>query len=173
MRYMVPEDWFDTAERLPHNAAGRAFRAYAARTAPHRVRTHPAPGWTLRFPRRSWTMLPGTPQPRTRLASPLRPSRTLTKPMLPHEQDQVPPDHNAIEPPPGLAPPDERSYRDADGLITMCVACHRMQRPGTELWDRIPLWEANPPPDVTGGLCVACFQQHYARYLPQSDDAVA
>ena len=72
-----------------------------------------------------------------------------------------------------LAAPDESSYRDADGLITMCVACHRMQLPGTEQWDAVPKWESSPPDQVTGGRCSACFAEHFSRYLPKVDDEVA
>ena len=81
--------------------------------------------------------------------------------------------HTLINVPTKLAPPDERRYRDADGLITMCVSCHRMQQPGTDNWDAVPEWEASLPDEVTGGLCVPCFQQHYARYVPKSDAAIA
>ena len=97
----------------------------------------------------------------------------VTYPALPHEQESVVENHASIKAPPTSAPPDERGYRDADGLITMCIGCHRMQQPGTDNWDAIPRWEASPPDQVTGGLCVPCFQEHYARYLPHSDEAVA
>jgi hypothetical protein len=95
------------------------------------------------------------------------------QPVLPHRQERVLENNSRIESPPFDPVPEERAYRDANGLITMCVACHRMQRPETEQWDRIPEWETSPPDQVTGGLCTACFQEHYARYLPVVDDDVA
>ena len=177
MRHWFFEDWFDAAGRLPHKAADRAFRAYASRAAPHGTQPHRRSGGTALLGKHRRPGAPRSTQYRSRFARRrdfdfTDRDQTLTQPVLPRRQDPVVEKYD-LRGSAAQAPPDEHSYRDADGLITMCVSCHRMQRPGTDAWDSVPQWEASLPAEVTGGLCVACFQQHYARYLPQSDDAVA
>lgn len=173
MRTGFHEDWLGGAERLPFHVIDRVRRAYVSSSDSHRVRSRHGSGRIARAAHHARLMRIAPPAPRRRPNPTTGHNRTLTQPVPPHRQERLLENHSLVAAPADLAPPDERRYRDADGLITMCVACHRMQRPGTEEWDRIPQWESSPPSEVTGGLCVSCFQQHYARYLPKSDDAVA
>ena len=172
MRHWLPDDLADPSERLPHYVAGRAFRSHLTNAVPHGIRPHRRHRWTARLAKALRPMQPRSPF-RHRDTGLIFPHRQMTHPVLPHGQESVVENHASIEAPPTSAPPDERGYRDADGLITMCIGCHRMQQPDTDNWDVIPQWEASPPDQVTGGLCVPCFLEQYARYLPRSDEAVA
>ena len=172
MRHWLPDDLADPSERAPHHVAGRALRAHLTYSVPYSIRPHRRHPWTARFAKAPRPMHPGSPF-RHRDTGLMFPHRQVTHPALPHGQESVVENHASIEAPPKPAPPDERRYRDVDGLITMCIGCHRMQQPGTDDWDAIPQWEASPPDQVTGGLCVPCFQEQYARYRPWADEAVA
>jgi hypothetical protein len=61
---------------------------------------------------------------------------------------------------PGLE--DRRSYRDRNGIVTMCCHCRRTKRPeALEVWDWVPEFVREPPARVSHGLCAWCFQLHY------------
>lgn len=171
MNHWFPDNWTDPSERLPRHVAGRPLLAALPHPLPPGIGSH------RRHQTARLAPAPLPMQPRRRLrrhdAGLIFRNQRLTHPVLPHGQESVAENHPSFEAPPKPAPPDQRGYRDVDGLITMCVGCHCFQQPGTDNWDAIPQWEASPPDQVTGGLCVACFQEHYARYLPHSDEAVA
>jgi hypothetical protein len=60
------------------------------------------------------------------------------------------------------AAPEDRAYRDDDGLITQCSHCRRVQRPRSrDLWDWVPAWVADMPGDVSHGLCPFCYDFYY------------
>jgi PAS domain-containing protein len=64
--------------------------------------------------------------------------------------------------PPGLE--DLRSYRDRNGIVTMCCHCRRTKRPeALEVWDWVPEFVREGPARVSHGLCAPCFQIHYGR----------
>ncbi len=53
-------------------------------------------------------------------------------------------------------------YREADGLITQCSHCRRVQRiDGTREWDWVPEYVARPPPTISHGLCNLCVEYYY------------
>ncbi len=58
--------------------------------------------------------------------------------------------------------PEESLYLDEHGLILQCGYCRRIQRSdGSERWEWIPEWVENQPDNVTGGLCVPCYQTRF------------
>lgn len=49
-----------------------------------------------------------------------------------------------------------------NGLITTCSYCRRIANPsGTARWDWVPAFVAEPPPNLSHGLCEACFALYY------------
>jgi len=58
------------------------------------------------------------------------------------------------------AQPSEETYRDADGLILMCMYCRRTRRSGdpTDRWDWVEAYAVQMPPRTTHGLCRSCLE---------------
>ena len=171
--HSFPEPRFEAVGRPPHNAAGHTRRARAESAVFPGIRMHSIPERTAWFSSGLLHAHPGFPPNHRSAGYLVGRARKLSQTVLPPRQEPALDTHSYVESSVDLSTQDRHRYQDADGLITMCVSCHRMQRPGTEEWDRVPQWEASPPAEITGGICVACFQQHYARYLPTSDDSVA
>lgn len=59
-----------------------------------------------------------------------------------------------------VAPSLEETYRNAHGLILMCMYCRRTQRAGvsTDQWDWVEDYAAQMPARVTHGLCKQCLE---------------
>lgn len=56
--------------------------------------------------------------------------------------------------------PDPR-YVARDGLIRQCVHCRRVRRgESNRTWDWVPAWVADPPRNVSHGLCGTCAELH-------------
>jgi|SRR5579859_1037959 len=55
--------------------------------------------------------------------------------------------------------PSEQTYRDANGLILMCMYCRRTQRPSHESdqWDWVRAFAERKPARVTHGICKTCL----------------
>lgn len=53
----------------------------------------------------------------------------------------------------------EKPYRDANGLIVMCMYCHRTRRvtPESDQWDLVEAYAITPPVRVSHGICKACL----------------
>lgn len=56
--------------------------------------------------------------------------------------------------------PSEQTYRDAHGLILMCMYCRRTQRPDRESdrWDWVRAFAEGKPARVTHGICKTCLE---------------
>jgi PAS domain-containing protein len=53
-------------------------------------------------------------------------------------------------------------YRNADGLITQCSHCRRVQRADdSPRWDWVPAWVSDPLPETSHGLCPFCYDYYY------------
>lgn len=63
---------------------------------------------------------------------------------------------------PNVDRPNEEQYRDASGLIYMCVDCRRTRwvSPDGERWVLIEAFVAQPPSRVSHGLCPECAGKH-------------
>jgi hypothetical protein len=62
----------------------------------------------------------------------------------------------------GARPPVEDAYRQRNGLITQCSNCRRTQRAdGTAVWDWIPDWVDDMPPDTSHSICETCFGHYW------------
>ena len=48
-------------------------------------------------------------------------------------------------------------YRDANGLIIICMYCHRTHVPDSNQWDWVEAYAATPPVRASHGLCKACL----------------
>lgn len=57
---------------------------------------------------------------------------------------------------------NEEDYRDAAGLIHMCMECRRTRWnfPDGEKWVLIEEFIAKPPSRITHGLCPECAEKH-------------
>lgn len=57
--------------------------------------------------------------------------------------------------------PDE--WREPNGIITMCCHCRRTRIPGAEpeTWVWVAEHVRRMPPEVSHGICSACFHLHY------------
>jgi hypothetical protein len=66
-----------------------------------------------------------------------------------------------------LARPDERRYRQPTSLILQCGGCRRVQVAGTapRLWELVPEYVANPPSNVSHGLCELCREVRYGSHV--------
>jgi hypothetical protein len=61
-----------------------------------------------------------------------------------------------------VAPAGEYAYRNAEGLITQCSHCRRVQRTDERPhWDWVPEWVSDMPPETSHGLCPLCFDYYY------------
>jgi len=68
--------------------------------------------------------------------------------------------------------PTESLYLDKDGLILQCGYCRRVQQSGgSRKWDWVPSWVDEQPENVTGGLCIPCYQTRFPE-APPSERAV-
>lgn len=62
------------------------------------------------------------------------------------------------------AQPLERTYRDASGLILMCMYCRRTRRAGTsDQWDWVEAYAVQAPARVTHGICKQCLRSALLR----------
>lgn len=58
--------------------------------------------------------------------------------------------------------PDDKAYRDADGMIHQCSHCRRVQRQDTPTqWDWVPDYVAKVPVKCTHDLCKPCYSYYY------------
>jgi len=46
---------------------------------------------------------------------------------------------------------------DARGLVVQCASCRHVRRAGSEAWDFVPQWIAQPWPNTSHGLCESCL----------------
>ncbi len=55
----------------------------------------------------------------------------------------------------------DRLYRDANGLITMCMYCRRTRRnlPSPDKWDFVELYAASAPARTSHGICKTCLKR--------------
>ena len=53
----------------------------------------------------------------------------------------------------------DRPYRDANGLLLMCMYCHRTRRnlPNTDQWDWVEAYAADTPERTSHGICKDCL----------------
>lgn len=65
-----------------------------------------------------------------------------------------------------IARPDERRYRDGDGLLLQCCGCRRVRVRGDEdLWEFVPDWIATLRRDASHGMCRTCIELYYGAHL--------
>jgi len=58
--------------------------------------------------------------------------------------------------------PDEARFRDAHGMVTMCVHCRRVKRPSVDDgWSWVPVWVRQAPRQTSHGLCIECETTYY------------
>ncbi len=57
-----------------------------------------------------------------------------------------------------------RAYRDANGLILMCMYCRRTRRANStsEQWDWVEAYVLQMPSNVTHGICKSCMKTELA-----------
>ncbi len=62
-----------------------------------------------------------------------------------------------------VAPPDDGAYRQPTGLILQCSGCRRVHVAGTSprVFRFVPEYVADPPAEVTHGLCDLCREVLY------------
>jgi hypothetical protein len=58
-------------------------------------------------------------------------------------------------------------YRDAFGMIVMCMHCHRTRRSARvasgEEWEQVQAFMDQRPEKVSDGLCPQCSERHYPK----------
>jgi hypothetical protein len=58
-------------------------------------------------------------------------------------------------------------YRDANGVIGMCMHCRRTRRSDDpDVWDWVPDFLSAPPDNISHGLCSMCFSYYYPQMNP-------
>jgi hypothetical protein len=59
-----------------------------------------------------------------------------------------------------MAKPFDQMYRDANGLITMCMYCRRTRRnlPSHDHWDFVEAYATSAPLRTSHGICKACLE---------------
>jgi hypothetical protein len=63
---------------------------------------------------------------------------------------------------------EEAVYTGPEGIVTVCCHCRRTKRAdGSELWDWVPGYVADPPAKSSHGLCGVCFAYFYPSLLPR------
>lgn len=68
------------------------------------------------------------------------------------------------------AQPVERTYRDARGLILMCMYCQRTRRIGTsDQWDWVETYAVQMPARVTHGICKQCLRAALSAASPSGN----
>jgi hypothetical protein len=62
------------------------------------------------------------------------------------------------------AQPIPSVYRNEHGFMVMCSNCRRTRRAGSspEIWDWVPEFVAEMPPDVSHGICKLCLEYYYS-----------
>lgn len=66
-----------------------------------------------------------------------------------------------------MDPTPDYPYRDAFGLVVMCMHYHRTRRPAPEeRWEIVPAFTKKRPSKVSDGICPECLEKHYP---PRSD----
>ena len=60
-----------------------------------------------------------------------------------------------------IAKPFDSKYRDANGLITMCMYCRRTRRslPSHDRWDFVDAYARSAPARTSHGICKACLER--------------
>jgi hypothetical protein len=60
-------------------------------------------------------------------------------------------------------PYSEADYRDAHGVIVMCMHCRRTRRetPEGEVWERVDEHLSKRPRNVSDGICHECLEEYY------------
>jgi hypothetical protein len=65
--------------------------------------------------------------------------------------------------------PSATPYRDANGMVTQCSHCRRVQvaaaPPAQSDWHHVPAFIKRAPPGTTHGICPICFMYHYKSVL--------
>jgi hypothetical protein len=63
--------------------------------------------------------------------------------------------------------PDEGTYIDRNGIVTVCCECRRTRRPGreTSVWDWVPAYVEAPPGRISHGICDTCLNTVYFTWL--------
>ncbi len=56
----------------------------------------------------------------------------------------------------------EHPYRNASGVIVMCMHCRRTLR-GEDQWVLVPEFLSERPENVIDGLCGDCLEKYYPR----------
>lgn len=60
-------------------------------------------------------------------------------------------------------PPNAAAYFDANGIVTQCSHCRRVQHLGEiDRWDWIRNWVDDFPRETSHGVCTPCFRFHYS-----------
>ncbi len=52
----------------------------------------------------------------------------------------------------------DQLYRDADGLLMICMYCHRTRRNLSDEWDWVEAYATAVPARASHGICKACFE---------------
>ncbi|HTI51119.1 MAG TPA: hypothetical protein VL475_09210 [Planctomycetaceae bacterium] len=61
------------------------------------------------------------------------------------------------------AEPDERRFRNPQGIIRQCAHCRRVeQQPPHAGWAWVPEWMARCPPQTSHGICPPCFGFYFS-----------
>jgi hypothetical protein len=62
-----------------------------------------------------------------------------------------------------MNPPFEEDYRNALGMIVMCMYCRKTQcnSPGGQQWVLVKEFLGKPPDGVSHGLCPECLDKQY------------
>lgn len=64
--------------------------------------------------------------------------------------------------------PDDARFRGESGLIVMCCHCRRTRRAAEpDAWDWVPDYVARTPPQVSAGICSACYAYFYPEIFAQ------
>lgn len=68
--------------------------------------------------------------------------------------------HQALSSGASTAKPFDQLYRDANGLITMCMYCRRTRRclPSPDRWDYVEAYATLAPARTSHGICKACLE---------------
>jgi hypothetical protein len=61
--------------------------------------------------------------------------------------------------------PSAAPYRNANGMVTQCAHCRRVQlaapEPNQSDWHHVPAFIKRVPPRTTHSLCPICFMYHF------------
>lgn len=72
-----------------------------------------------------------------------------------------------------VCPPLDELYRNEHGIVAQCSHCRRVRRIGADqIWDWVPAWVADMPPNTSHGLCEPCIGFYYSEQRSNHDGFV-